>query len=439
MAARNHRIVELEEGAAEMRGQLDRIEQRLQEYRNANQVVQEEVRPASIRVHMPDKFESRKDDWNQFVADVKSYCMLTRVPAELQVDFAYRCLGKQPRKVWLSKRKAWEKIHPGENLTLDIFDALMQTVYENQDKAMVARNRLDTVYQGGDTLDRYIERITTLFGEIETKEELSMGEKLHRFKKGLREDLQDKTIIDPATGLPYEDLDVLISALTKYEAALGGGQRPPKRTRMGAPSGQVAGLAPPQPQGTGPGAHYYENAYMDMGMGAPGMSTPGMAAAHIAGGPPPFNPCPSRRDGAAPHQRFDTRVAIPPDRRCYSCYCAGHEFHMCPFKKLQNRIPLSHMDQIMIQQCLQQCINEGRTPPQVYLHSVRGMSGPWGQGQGGDMGSRQVTRVSQTFPAGAAQGTFQVQGRDWGRGGGGFGRGRGRGRGGRRGRGRGRY
>jgi len=106
MAARNHRIVELEEGAAEMRGQLDRIEQRLQEYRNANQVVQEEVRPASIRVHMPDKFESRKDDWNQFVADVKSYCMLTRVPAELQVDFAYRCLGKQPRKVWLSKRKA---------------------------------------------------------------------------------------------------------------------------------------------------------------------------------------------------------------------------------------------------------------------------------------------------------------------------------------------
>jgi hypothetical protein len=116
------------------------------------------------------------------------------------------------------------------------------------------KKRADAYTAGrNEPLSKYVERITTLFGEVEAHETLSMGEKLHRFKKGLREELQDKAIIDPGTGLPYDDLDLLINALTKYEAAMGGGQRTFKRTRMGPPSGQAAAVQQPQGQGQGQG------------------------------------------------------------------------------------------------------------------------------------------------------------------------------------------
>jgi hypothetical protein len=241
MAQRNQLLVELQASNAVLHERLDAVRGRLDEYIQREQEREQErqqaeiakVRPVAIRAHLPENFEGRKDDWQQFMADVHSYCVLTRVPQAMQVDYAYRCLGKLPRKVWLSKRATYERANPGNEVTLDVMNELMQSVYDSQDRATTARNKLDTVYQGNEPLSKYVERITTLFGEVEAHETLSMGEKLHRFKKGLREELQDKAIIDPGTGLPYDDLDLLINALTKYEAAMGGGQRTFKRTRMG--------------------------------------------------------------------------------------------------------------------------------------------------------------------------------------------------------------
>jgi hypothetical protein len=261
MAQRNQLLVELQASNAVLHERLDAVRGRLDEYIQREQEREQErqqaeiaeVRPVAIRAHLPEKFEGRKDDWQQFMADVRSYCVLTRVPQAMQVDYAYRCLGKLPRKVWLSKRAAYERANPGNEVTLDVMNELMQSVYDSQDRATTARNKLDTVYKGNEPLSKYVERITTLFGEVEAHETLSMGEKLHRFKKGLREELQDKAIIDPGTGLPYDDLDLLINALTKYEAAMGGGQRTFKRTRMGPPSGQAAAVQQPQGQGQGLG------------------------------------------------------------------------------------------------------------------------------------------------------------------------------------------
>jgi hypothetical protein len=363
------------------------------------------------------------------MADVRSYCVLTKVPQALRVDYAYRCLGKLPRKVWLSKRAAFERANPNEEVTLDIMNELMQSVYDSQDRATTARNKLDIVYQGNEPLSKYVERITTLFGEVEAHETLSMGEKLHRFKKGLREELQDKAIIDPGTGLPYDDLDVMINALTKYEAAMGGGQRHYKRTRMGAPSGQAAALQPPQGQGQGLGQWEWQQPLLwqppalQEQAGVAGMA--GLAAGPAWGGAPPFVPYPHRRDGAAPHLRVDTRVAIPPDRRCHACHCRGHEFHMCPFRKLQNNIPLTSFDQLTIELCLQQCAMENRLPPHIYMTQGRGR------------GAIHGLPAPQALPAGAGMVQGYGQGRGRGRGWGwGIGRGRGRGGGGRRGRGR---
>jgi hypothetical protein len=45
---------------------------------------------------------------------------------------------------------------------------------------------------------------------------------------------------------------------------------------------------------------------------------------------------------------------------------------MCPFRKLQNRIPLTEFDRMIIELCLRQCVSENRTPPHIYMTQGRG-------------------------------------------------------------------
>lgn len=180
MASREQSIAELESSRIELVQRLDALQGTIEGLtagtRNQEATANQEVLPNNIRTQLPDKFEVRMDDFPKFIADIKSYCAPTRVPQALQVDCAYRCLGKQPRKVWLAKRTAWERTHPGEEVTLDVFDSLLSNAYDNQDRATKARKKLDTVYQGNESLEKYVERITTLFGEIEAHKEPSMGE-----------------------------------------------------------------------------------------------------------------------------------------------------------------------------------------------------------------------------------------------------------------------
>lgn len=275
------------------------------------------ARIPNIRTHLPDKFEGRSDDWALFIDDVRSYCQLTNVPDELQVSYAFRCLGKAPKRVWTNKLKAWKAANAGVEANLDVFDQLMSSVYDTQDRATKARNKLDTVYQGTEPLHKYVERITTLFGEVETHEPIAMGEKLHRFKKGLREDLQEKCVIDPHTGSPYEDIDVLIAALTKYEAAMGAGQRQPKQRRM---NGQLAAT------GTPPGQRTRDNGQWT-GEATPHtlMQLPAQLNA--------LQPSHPRRDGLPPAQRQDFRSNPGVESTCHFCKVFGHEQWQCPVKK----------------------------------------------------------------------------------------------------------
>jgi hypothetical protein len=66
--------------------------------------------------------------------------------------------------------------------------------------------------------------------------ELSGGEKIHRFRKGLRDELKKVAVLDPTTGAPYQDIDALISALTKYDAAVGGTAQGKRQRLGGGPS-----------------------------------------------------------------------------------------------------------------------------------------------------------------------------------------------------------
>lgn len=345
----------------------------------------EGARPPPIRTHLPDKFEGRRSDWRNFIADVKSYCELTNLPAHLRVEFANRCLGQHPKTVWAAKRKVWEAAHAGAELSLDVFDQLMSTVYDNQDRATRARNKLDTVYQGSETLDKYIERVTTLFGEVEVFEPLSMGEKLHRFKKGLRADLQEKCVIDPHTGEPYTDLDVLMSALTKYEAALGAGQRPPKQRRVG---GQLAATGHRTMDAQQQGRQYVDHVPLAQPPPLPQV-VPQVAA---AAGQQRHYP---RRDGLPAENRQDFRTTPPSDRVCWHCNLQGHEQWQCPVKKWGMGEQLSADDENNVRMCMEMFREQKRIFPAFGSQRRRlplppGFHGgaQGGQGRGNNGGNR---------------------------------------------------
>lgn len=73
----------------------------------------EGARASNIRTHLPDKLEGRTDDWAVFIADMRSYYDFTKVPTNLRVSYAFRCLGKVPKK-------AWEEASAGAVVTIDV-------------------------------------------------------------------------------------------------------------------------------------------------------------------------------------------------------------------------------------------------------------------------------------------------------------------------------
>jgi hypothetical protein len=346
-------VEELQAALAEAEGREAAMAAELAELRqqaeNAEVAAQNPANPQAriptVRTHLPEKFEGRRDDLEQFLDDVRSYCELTGVPANLRVDYAVRCLGKSVKKVWLTKKAAYMRQNPGAVVDLALFGDLLSSVYDNTDKVAKARDKLDSVYQGNESVEKYVERFTTLLAEVEVSGDLSMGEKIHRFRKGLREDLKKYSAINPTTGKGFDDLDALISLLKQYDAAVGGPLQAKRlRTGPGGPNSSIATATVGQaPHVAGVGQDwtipYYSHEF-GMMAAAPMVAAP-IQMAH--GYPAPLatvatiqgaTPYP-RRDGLPPEYRRDTRVAFPLNRSCYACNTPGHESWFCPLKKLR--------------------------------------------------------------------------------------------------------
>lgn len=292
-------------------------------------------RAPSVRAPLPETFKGQGDDFRYFMGTVRAYCELTNVPVDKRVDLAVSCLAKGPAKIWASHRAKLEKDNAGNQtvVNLDVFTTCMAKTYDSGDRVAKARVRLDKIFQGSDTLERYVERFMSLVAEIEAESELSTSEKLHRFRKGLKTDLQFSALMDTRTGRPFEDLDDLIQFLTRFDAALGGvssqekgpqlnairSDRPAKRGRPGR--------GPHQPRVAVTRAQPSNFQYFDEGMAYP-MAQPFAAAAM---GHPQFSPGQPQRmwyprmDGLPPERRVDMRQEIPADRKCYLCGRMGCE------------------------------------------------------------------------------------------------------------------
>jgi hypothetical protein len=330
---------EIREKMAELQQQLDQSRAEQQNQAQATQAAQTALaalqavqgRGPSVRAPLPEPFKGQADDFRYFITAVKAYCELTNVPENKRVDLAASCLGRAPAQVWESNRKRIIKEGILDPKDWNVFTDCMSKTYDSGDRATKARSKLDKLVQGSDSLERYVERFLTLIAEIEADKEVSMSEKIHRFSKGLKPELQRGAIFDSRTSKPFEQIDDLIEFVTRLDAALAGVQEKstfkgpslnavqvdsgPGRTGLPLPQGAPAPYGPPTQ------AHMPAEPFWT----APGGS-PFVAAAV---GPQPGyahqRPVFPRMDGQPPGRRVDRRAYIPMDRQCWLCGRFGCE------------------------------------------------------------------------------------------------------------------
>lgn len=259
---------------------------------------QHEPKPPSsnqnVRVPTPAMFNGKRGSFQFFASKVESYALISNIAKEKWVAVALQCMDERPTKVWgtFVKRKEREGV-VSSSITWEAFKEFMGKRYDSTDSVAQARQKLDHVYQGNESAEKYIERFVTLLGDIETDYEMSEHDKIHLFLKGLNTPIRLACAINPQTGVRFTDLEALCSYVVQYESNLkaGGMLRGQEGKKL---LGSIR--APPQ---------YGRQAK------------------------PPATPKPVT--GAA--AKVDSRTSVPADRQCFFCKAWGHEQWQCQAKR----------------------------------------------------------------------------------------------------------
>jgi hypothetical protein len=254
-----------------------------------------------VRATPPSLFSGKRGSFCYFARKLEGYAKLTNVPAGKWVALGVQLMEERPTKVWDTHVRKLEKegIHE-HTLEWKDFKTFMVKRYDSTDTVAIARAKLDKVFQGNETVERYIERFMSLLADVEVDYQIAMQDQLHLFTKGLNTPLKLACTVNPATGSPFTDLEDICTYVVKYEASLKStyvDAQGPKRKRVYTQTPQVAaGVVEQQP---------------------PAPPSLGLVGA------PPF--------GSG--RKIDSRTSIPKDRECYFCHKLGHESWQCVAKK----------------------------------------------------------------------------------------------------------
>ena len=252
----------------------------------------------NVRVPTPAAFTGKRGSFQYFASKVESYAVICNIAKEKWVAVALQCMEEKPTKVWGTyvKRKEREG-EDGRTITWEAFKEFMSKRYDSTDLVAQARQKLDHVYQGTESVEKYIERFVTLVGDIETDYEMSEHDKIHLFLKGLNTPIRLACAINPQTGVRFTDLDDLCSYVVQYESNLKAG---------GMLRGQEGRKV----------------------LGA--IQTP---AQHGRQGKPPSAPRSSLGTVSGAVTKVDSRPSVPADRQCFFCKEYGHEQWQCQAKR----------------------------------------------------------------------------------------------------------
>ena len=273
------------------------------------------VKPTQVRANPPSLFTGKRGSLMFFVSKLESSAKLTNVPEEKWVALGVQHLDERPTKVWDAYVRKQERLKEGEKLSWEDFKSYMMKRYDSTDTVAIARQKLDKVYQGSDSVERYIERFMGLLSDVEVEYEICMQDQLHLFIKGLSAPLKLASTVNPGTGKPFTDIDDLCTYVVKYEASLKSHsdvQGPPsKRRQFHGSYPAVAGAVVDQTPVATPQVQPFLVPYPYLG-----------AAVSTGAGV-----------GGNGHGKIDSRKFIPPDRQCYFCKGLGHEAWQCQAKR----------------------------------------------------------------------------------------------------------
>lgn len=267
-------------------------------------------RPQPVRAQPPSLFSGKRGSFLYFCNKLEAYAKLTNVPGDKWVALGEQHLEERPTKVWEAHKRKLEREQREEEVNWKTFKLFMSKRYDSTDTVAVARQKLDRVYQGNESVEKYIERFMSLLSDVEAEYEMCAQDQLHLFCKGLTAPLKLASTVNPATGKPFTDLEDLCSYVVKYEASLKtvnmGDAQGPARKKVALHHYTQLGAVVPQFQ---PPVDQVQSWFPVPLVGA-------------VGGPAVGAP-----------RKIDSRKFIPPDRQCYFCKQLGHESWQCPAKR----------------------------------------------------------------------------------------------------------
>lgn len=191
----------------------------------------------------------------------------------------------------------------------------------------------------------------SLLSKIDAKADdcMTTGEKIHRFRQGLRASLRDKLALDHTTGERFKDFSKLVDVCIKLDDTYKGVQV--ASLAQGASETQAGPSSPSWPNLRGPGQS--KRAWADMSddgssrSGTPGRGRgpqpPGGSRGRGFGGriqstqgrgytqqPQPRPPPGTGRYGDLPWRTVGHRAQLMQEGRCLKCEQQGHRVANCP-------------------------------------------------------------------------------------------------------------
>jgi hypothetical protein len=169
------------------------------------------VLKAKVKVPDPPKFKGPPQQYTFWIHAVECWLEAGRVPEGEKVIYAQGHLEGEASQYWLSTapliRKEGRNPHDFAE-----FKKALNTVYGHADQEHRAREALDSLRQGAMTAEAYVQKFVDLLSKIDAKADecMTAGEKIHRFRQGLRVSLKDKLAIDHTTGERFKDFGKLL-------------------------------------------------------------------------------------------------------------------------------------------------------------------------------------------------------------------------------------
>ena len=162
-----------------------------------------------VRVPTPAMFTGKRGSFQFFASKVESCVNISNVSRDKWVAVALQCMEERPTKVWGTYLKRKEREGGQTEPTWEDFKNFMGSRYDSTDLVMAARQKLDHVYQGQESVERYIERFISLLSDVETEYDICENDKIYMFLKGLNAPIRVACTINPQTSVRFTSLDSL--------------------------------------------------------------------------------------------------------------------------------------------------------------------------------------------------------------------------------------